>query len=103
MMELYVGIFACRLCAIVPFVEYLPIDTTGDWLYQVGEVAWLLLSIVIVGCCRYWFRGTYDPTSDTLQRLWLLLPVLAASLIVHPRLTVFFPADIAWTFALYLE
>jgi len=103
MMECYVAIFAFRLCCIIPFVEYLPIDTTGDWLYHIGEVAGLVISVFIVCCCRFWYKSTYDPNTDTVQQQWLVLPVLAASLIVHPHLTVFFPADVAWTFALYLE
>jgi len=103
MMECYTAVLLGRLCAIVPFEGYLPFDKSGDWFYQVCEAAAFCLSGSIVYCCRVRFAKTYDPTSDTLNHLWLILPALVISLIFHPNLNNFLPSDIAWAFALYLE
>lgn len=103
MMECYIIIFACRLTAIVPFEGYLPFDKSGDWFYQLCEALNVCLSGSIVYCCRVLYAHTYDPTTDTLNHLYLIGPTLLIALILHPRLNNFLPTDIAWAFALYLE
>merc|ERR1719359_1016671 len=53
MMECYVLICFCRLCAIVPFEGYLPFDKSGDWLYQLTEAVSLCLAGSIVSMIRF--------------------------------------------------
>jgi len=103
MMECYIGVFIGRLCAIVPFEGYLPFDKSGDWLYQACEFAGMCLAISIVYCVRVRHPSAYNPGTDTLNHLWLIVPCLAVSLIFHPTLNNYLPSDIAWAFALYLE
>jgi len=103
MMECYIVVFFCRLCAIIPFEGYLPFDKSGDWLYQVCEAFGLCLAGSIVYCCRVQYASTYDVTTDTLNHLYLIGPALVIALILHPHLNNFLPSDIAWAFALYLE
>merc|ERR1719316_434455 len=103
MMECYIIVFFCRLCAIIPFEGYLPFDKSGDWLYQVCEAFGLCLAGSIVVCCRVQYASTYDATTDTLNHLYLITPAAVIALILHPHLNNFLPSDIAWAFALYLE
>jgi hypothetical protein len=103
MMECYICVFFARSLAIIPFEGYLPFDKSGDWLYQVCEAFCLCLSGSIVYCCRVQYKNTYDPHSDNMNHLWLVLPAAAIALILHPHLNNFWPTDIAWAFALYLE
>jgi len=103
MMECYIAIFLGRLCAIVPFEGYLPFDKSGDWFYQTCEAVGLVLAAAIVYFCRVRYESTYDPTTDTLNHLYLIGPALGVALIFHPNLNNFLPSDIAWAFALYLE
>jgi len=103
MMECYIAIFFGRLCAIVPFEGYLPFDKSGDWLYQLCEAFGLCLAGTIVYFCRARYASTYDPSTDTLNHIYLMLPALGLALVFHPNLNNFLPSDIAWAFALYLE
>jgi hypothetical protein len=103
MMECYILIFMGRLIAIIPFEGYLPFDKSGDWFYQLCEAIGFCLAGSIVFFCRGRYESTYDPTTDTLNHLFLILPALALSLIFHPNLNNFLPSDISWAFALYLE
>lgn len=103
MMECYCLIFLGRLIAIIPFEGYLPFDKSGDWFYQLCEAIGFCLAGSIVFFCRNRYQSTYDSTTDTLNHLYLILPALALSLILHPNLNNFLPSDIAWAFALYLE
>merc|ERR1719188_1251080 len=82
MMECYILVFLCRLFAIIPFEGYLPFDKSGDWLYQACEAFGLCLSGSIVYCCRVQYARTYDPSTDNLNHLWLILPALAIALIL---------------------
>jgi len=103
MMECYILVFFCRLCAIIPFEGYLPFDKSGDWLYQVCEAFGLCLSGSIVYCCRAQYPNTYSSETDTLNHFYLIGPAAAVALILHPHLNNFLASDIAWAFALYLE
>jgi len=103
MMECYIIVFFCRLCAIIPFEGYLPFDKSGDWLYQMCEAFGLCLSGSIVYCCHVQYPSTYSKDTDTLNHLYLIGPTAAIALILHPHLNNFLLSDIAWAFALYLE
>lgn len=103
MFELYVLLIFSRLCSIVPYEGYLPYDRSGDWLYQTLEALSLLLSIVVVYQCRYRYSSSYDKISDYFPHWGLSISCLLLAILFHPSLNAFFPADVAWTFALYLE
>lgn len=103
MFECYLVLIVCRLCSIIPFEGYLPYDRSGDWLYQTFETISLLLVGVIVYMCRRKFLASYEAESDVFKHHFLILGCLVLALIFHPNLNAFMPADVCWTFALYLE
>jgi hypothetical protein len=103
MIDCYLLITGARLCAIVPFEGYLPYDRSGDWLYQVIETAIFCVVGSIVFLCRKRYVDTYNSQSDTINHLYLIAPAAILALIFHPSLNGFWPADVAWVFALYLE
>ena len=103
MFECYLVLIVCRLCSIIPFEGYLPYDRSGDWLYQTFETISLLLVGVIVYMCRRKFLASYEAESDVFKHHYLILGCLVLALIFHPNLNAFMPADVCWTFALYLE
>merc|ERR1719401_833478 len=103
MMECYIAVFLCRLTAIIPYEGYLPFDKSGDWLYQVCEAFGLCLAGSIVYCIRVQYPQTYDSTTDAFNHLWIMGPAALIAIILHPHLNNFWPTDVAWAFALYLE
>lgn len=103
MMECYVVLIFSRLCSIIPYEGYLPYDRSGDWLYQTLEALSLLVAGGIVYQCRQRYAATYEADSDTFKHVYLLAPAFVLALLFHPSLNAFTPADVAWTFALYLE
>jgi len=103
MIECYVVLIFARLCSIIPFEGYLPYDRSGDWLYQTVECCSFCLAGSIVYMCRVRYKETYEPASDNLNHIFLMVPAAVLSVIFHPSLNAFMPADVAWTFALYLE
>lgn len=103
MMECYVVLNTARLLSIVPFEGYLPYDKSGDWLYQLVEAVSLFINCCIVYLCRYKYKNTYDSVNDIFNNVFLIVPALMIAVFVHPSLNSFFPADVSWSFALYLE
>lgn len=103
MLECYVLLIFARLCSIIPYEGYLPYDRSGDWLYQTVEGFTFLLAGTLVYMCRFRYAETYEASVDTLNSLFLIVPAVLLAGIFHPSLNAFLPADIAWTFALYLE
>jgi len=103
MIDCYLLITGSRLCAIVPFEGYLPYDRSGDWLYQVIECAIFCVVGSIVYLCRKRYANTYSRSSDTINHIYLIAPAAILAMIFHPSLNSFWPADMAWVFAHYLE
>ncbi|CRG95029.1 ER lumen protein retaining receptor 1, putative [Plasmodium gallinaceum] len=103
MMECYVVLNTARLLSIVPFEGYLPYDKSGDWLYQLVEAISLFINCCIVYLCRYKYKNTYDNVNDIFNNLFLIIPAFIIAVFVHPSLNSFLPADVSWSFALYLE
>lgn len=103
MLECYVLLIFARLCSIIPFEGYLPYDRSGDWLYQTLECLSLFLSAAAVYLCRVKYVSSYQSEGDTVSWLYLAGPSFVLAVLFHPSLNAFMPADVAWTFALYLE
>lgn len=103
MIECYVVLLFARLCSIIPFEGYLPYDRTGDWLYQSSEAIAFCLAGTIVYLCRSRYKDTYAGSADTFYHIALIVPALILAIFFHASLNAFLPADIAWSFALYLE
>lgn len=81
-------------CLIFFGFSYLPYDRTGDWLYQVTEALSFCLAGSVVYLCRLRHKNTYDPSSDTLNHLLLILPAAVLAILFHPSLNAFMPADV---------
>ena len=103
MFECYFVLLICRLFSIIPFEGYLPYDRSGDWLYQTVETLSLVLVALIVNMCRRRFAASYEADSDVFKHHYLMIGCFVLALIFHPNLNAFMPADVCWTFALYLE
>lgn len=100
---LYCTSLVFRLFSTLFFNGYLPVDKSGDWVYQCADCLTLVLIVVLL----MWISGRYKHTyQDKEDSLTMLIPVIIAAVIavmVHPDLNNFYPADVSWTFALYLE
>eukprot|EP01017_Pseudomicrothorax_dubius_P043934 TRINITY_DN7384_c0_g1_i1.p1 TRINITY_DN7384_c0_g1~~TRINITY_DN7384_c0_g1_i1.p1 ORF type:complete len:286 (-),score=63.22 TRINITY_DN7384_c0_g1_i1:142-999(-) len=95
--------FVARLCSILKYEGYLPYDASGDWFYQVVELISFSLSALMVFFISKKFNSSYNWDLDAIKFYYLVPPALILAVLIHPSLNNYTPADIAWTFALYLE
>lgn len=102
-LTLYMTSLVFRLLSTLFYNGYLPVDRSGDWVYQLADCLSLALIVLLLKWVTGKYVHSYQAQQDTLT---LAVPVIVAAVlaaVVHPDLNNFYPADVSWTFALYLE
>lgn len=104
---LQVFVLTTRLYASCFYDSYIPVDRSGDFIYQTIEAASLAMVLVVLYKLWTTFRDEYDSDDKNgIDWVWVWLPVAmcgAAAVCLHPELNQHFYADTAWTFSIYLE
>jgi len=99
---LYVIVLCFRLSATWFHDSYIPVDRSGDFLYQSIETTSLVLVVAIMVKMLTAFEDDY-PREDKFGIISLILVSGAAAYFVHPTLNHSFVPDASWTFSIYLE
>lgn len=99
---LYVILFTFRLYATCFYESYIPVDRSGDQLYQLIEITSLVLVLVTLAKVM---RVHADDRSreDNFGVAGIVAVAAAAALCVHPKLNDNPGSDFAWTLSIYLE
>lgn len=96
--------YCLRLSSTTWLNGYIPVDGTGDWLYQALDVCGLLIVLQILFCVYKSHRATYQAEHDgscNVQNMAICCFVFAV--LVHPDLNNRPVFDTLWTTALYLD
>ena len=72
---------ACRLMSTLTFKGYIPVGSTGEWLYQTADVIALVLLFQLLFCVYYKFKGTYESENDQ----WPVIPTILACVSVETK------------------
>merc|ERR1719487_153709 len=92
-----------RLSSTLFLDGYLPLDKTGDMMYQIVDVCSLMMVLHILQCIYKSHRVTYEQDADTMDIKNMVLACVALAVIFHPDLNDWAAFDIAWTVSLYLD
>jgi len=65
-LQLYVLVFIFRLTSTLNKEGYIPMDKTGDWLFQLSDIASLLIVLQLLRRVYRTNAGTYHETQDTM-------------------------------------
>merc|ERR1719291_915380 len=74
----------CRLSSTVWLDGYLPVDASGDWMYQAVDICslvlvlWLIYQVVVV------HKNTYQEAEDSFPSIHVTIGAVAFAIIFHP-------------------
>jgi len=101
--QLFVLAYCCRLYSTLQYNGYLPVDRSGDWAYQMCDIAALCVAVSVLLSIHSVHERSYEKDNDTFPITFFVAGALILSILVHPSLNNRKLPDIAWTLALYLE
>jgi len=102
-LHLYAVALACRLYSTLQYNGYLPVDRSGDWLYQLIETVALVLVVVLIIQVKKIHDESCLVGVDTCNAVVLLVACSLIAIAVHPMLNNRTIPDVLWTLALYVE
>lgn len=102
-LQMFAVMYVCRLFSTMQYNGYLPVDRTGDWVYQACEFTALVVCISVLASVHSQHESTYEKENDTCAIWPFVIGCFVLSFLVHPSLNNRRIPDMAWTAALYLE
>jgi len=95
--------YSLRLSSTTWLKGYIPVDGTGDWLYQMLDVAALLMALKLIHCVYKTHRGTYQEDCDGFNVGLTAIVCFVLAVLIHPDLNARPIFDTLWTTALYID
>lgn len=95
--------FFLRLCSTCWLKGYIPVDSTGDWLYQLADFAAWVLCMQICYLIYVPYNSTYQANEDSFAAVYTCIGCFCLAVLIHPDLNnrPFF--DALWTSSLYVD
>merc|ERR1719313_872974 len=92
-----------RLTSTLNKNGYLPVDRSGDWVYQAADIVTLVIVCQLLFRIHVTNRATYDKEHDTMQVLPMVPVCVVLAILIHADLynSPFF--DIVWTIGMNLD
>lgn len=102
-LEMYVAFFLFRLSSSLFKNGYIPVDRSGDWVYQATDILSLLVVLKLLYCIHVSHRSTYQAQLDTVE-MWRCIPAcVMLAIFVHGDLNDSPVFDTIWTASLNLD
>merc|ERR1719401_2156012 len=86
----------CRLSSTVWLDGYLPVDASGDWMYQAVDVCFLALALWLIYQVVVVHKGTYQEAEDTFPAFHVALGAVVLAFMFHPDMDDFPLFDSLW-------
>jgi len=102
--QLYTVVVVMRLCSTLTRSGYLPVDRSGDWVYQAADLASLGLIVELLRQFRNpKIRESYQEEFDTMDVLKMLPGCVVLAVFIHGNLNDSFFFDSLWTCAMNID
>jgi len=102
-LQMYVIFFCFRLSSSLFKNGYIPVDRSGDWVYQTMDIFSLLMCLHLVFCLSVTHKSTYQAQIDSVE-MWRCVPAcVLLALFVHGDLNESPVFDVLWTVSLNLD
>jgi len=100
---LFMTCLCCRLYSTTQYNGYLPVDRTGQGVYQCVEGACLLCVVVLIALVKHGQKKYGVAQEEESAVFFLLMVCFVSALFVHPYLNNKTVPDVLWAMALYVE
>jgi len=102
-LEMYVLVLCFRLSSTLVKNGYLPVDRSGDWVYQLADIGSLVIVLALLVLIHKTFKSTYDAANDTMPIHNFIPACVLLAICIHGDLndSPFF--DVMWTIGLNLD
>jgi len=101
-LKVYVMVFSIRLCSTMFRNGYLPVDQSGDWVFQTADILSLFMAVKLLRRVQT-HRSTYQEEYDTFDVFRLVPPCIILAAFVHGHLNSCPIFDTFWTTAMNLD
>jgi len=102
-LEMYVLVFCTRLCSTTIKNGYIPVDKSGDHMYQLGDILSILLAVQLIYCIHKTHNSTYQADKDTLNVAPLVPVCIMLAAFIHGDMNRNPLFDTIWTTSLNLD
>lgn len=96
-------VYICRLSSTTWCRGYIPMDSTGDYLYQLCDTITLLICMRLIFSCAKTLRHTYQEEYDTVDLKPVIVTCVVLAVLVHPDLNARPFFDTLWAASLYID
>jgi len=93
----------CRLSSTMVKQGYLPVDATGDYVYQAADICSLLLVLYLLHLGWGEFSRTYQAEADDFSVAKLAIGALLLACICHADMNHSWAFDVLWTTSVYID
>lgn len=102
-LETYAFMLCTRLVSTICRQGYLPVDRSGDFVYQFADLLSLITVLAILKCVKTTHSATYQFELDTMHiaRLYPICVIMAV--FIHGDLNNSFIFDVIWTISMNLD
>jgi hypothetical protein len=102
-LQVYVLVFVFRLTSTMVKNGYLPVDQSGDWVFQTVDILSLIMTVKLLRRVYGSHRATYQEEYDTFDVFRLVPPCIVLAMCVHGHLNSCPFFDTCWTTAMNLD
>ena len=79
------AIMLCLRLSSTLFMDgYLPLDKTGDHVYQIADICTLLMVLKVIHCIHRTHRHTYNQEQDSMDVKNMVIGCVLLAVVVHP-------------------
>jgi len=102
-LQVYVLVFVFRLTSTLFRNGYLPVDQSGDWVFQTADILSLIMTVKLLRRMYTTDRDSYQENQDTFDMMRLIPPCIILAICVHGHLNSCPFFDTCWTASMNLD
>merc|ERR1719240_2257984 len=101
--HLYAAVLFLRLGSTCIYSGYLPVDSSGDFLYQLLDIVSLFLVLQLIKCMDHTYPSTYQEAEDSMEVSRMSICAIVFAICIHGNLNDSFLFDTMWTMSMNLD